>query len=183
MYRTALILNICLVSFLYSQTQAQTDIYGGLIGNTTWTTAGSPYVIHGDISIQNGATLTIEPGVHVEISSQDITFGGKDLSLTEIIVLENASLVAEGLQTDSIIFSLIPGSQADDLWYGIEAVSGSSLTMQYTSITNTHTALLLGQVVSSNLENCQISDVSNLGLDIQGNSGTAISINNLIILK
>ncbi len=42
-----------------------TDLYGGSVSGT-WTLASSPYRIHGEISIPNGQTLNIEPGVRVE---------------------------------------------------------------------------------------------------------------------
>ena len=41
-----------------------TDIYSGSV-NGTWWLASSPYYINGEITIQNGETLTIEPGVKV----------------------------------------------------------------------------------------------------------------------
>ncbi len=42
---------------------AQTDVSGDVSG--TWSTAGSPYNVTGDITLQQGAMLTIEPGVQV----------------------------------------------------------------------------------------------------------------------
>ena len=43
------------------------SIYGGWSGNVsgTWTVANSPYVVTGDIFVQNGESLTIESGVEV----------------------------------------------------------------------------------------------------------------------
>ncbi|MFT4704897.1 MAG: hypothetical protein ACI81R_002605, partial [Bradymonadia bacterium] len=41
---------------------AQTNVSGGINVDTIWTVAGSPYVMIGDVSVQTGATLTIEPG-------------------------------------------------------------------------------------------------------------------------
>ena len=47
------------------QLQAQTSIPAGNVSGT-WTLAGSPYQINGEITIPNASTLTIEPGVLVE---------------------------------------------------------------------------------------------------------------------
>lgn len=42
---------------------AQTPVAGAISANTRWTVAGGPYVIAGEVVIQNGAVLTIDPGV------------------------------------------------------------------------------------------------------------------------
>ena len=43
---------------------AETIIPGGAVSGT-WTQTGSPYLIEGDIAIDNSSTLTIGPGVDV----------------------------------------------------------------------------------------------------------------------
>lgn len=40
-----------------------------LSGSHTWTTSGSPYVLKANVTVGNGATLTIQPGVVVKIAS------------------------------------------------------------------------------------------------------------------
>ncbi len=47
--------------------QAQTNISAGNVSGT-WTKAGSPYKVNGNITISNGNTLTIEPGVRIEFA-------------------------------------------------------------------------------------------------------------------
>jgi hypothetical protein len=42
-----------------------TNVSGYIGANTTWTKANSPYVVKGNIDIDTGATLTIDPGVHI----------------------------------------------------------------------------------------------------------------------
>jgi hypothetical protein len=42
---------------------AGTNVSGPIITHTTWTLAGSPYIIDGDVTVNEGITLTIEPGV------------------------------------------------------------------------------------------------------------------------
>jgi hypothetical protein len=43
----------------------QTTINADITGPTTWTTAGSPYILEGPIFVRDGGTLTIQPGVIV----------------------------------------------------------------------------------------------------------------------
>ncbi|MCB0626000.1 MAG: hypothetical protein KDC43_19310, partial [Saprospiraceae bacterium] len=53
---------LCFSSPAFSQTTVSQNI----TQNTVWDLAGSPYVLTQNISVSNGATLTIEPGVVVK---------------------------------------------------------------------------------------------------------------------
>src|SRR3954468_841738 len=46
--------------------KSQTNVSGNIPGNTTWTKAGSPYILTGNVGVRTGYTLTIEPGVTIE---------------------------------------------------------------------------------------------------------------------
>lgn len=61
-----LLLSLVFANTLYSQTTLQ----GGIYQNTTWTLAGSPYVLTGSVVVFPGKTLTIEPGVEILIDNQ-----------------------------------------------------------------------------------------------------------------
>lgn len=57
---------------------AQTYVGGSISANTDWTLANSPYVVQSSISIIDGATLTIEPGVEVRFdpaTGMEVTTG------------------------------------------------------------------------------------------------------------
>ncbi|HXP49895.1 MAG TPA: hypothetical protein VN922_08080, partial [Bacteroidia bacterium] len=63
---------LVLLIFLYSITgsvYSQTIIKGGVYSNTTWTKAGSPYIIKDTVVVFAGITLTIQPGVVVKFDS------------------------------------------------------------------------------------------------------------------
>ena len=49
--------------------RSQTYINGFISVNTTWTTANSPFIINGNTILQNGITLTIEPGVVIQLDT------------------------------------------------------------------------------------------------------------------
>jgi hypothetical protein len=51
-------------------TLAQTAVSGGIYQNTTWTLAGSPYIVNSSIVVFPGNTLTIQPGVEIQINNQ-----------------------------------------------------------------------------------------------------------------
>ena len=52
-----------------SRAQTATTVIGTINSNTTWTKANSPYALIGPLTVNNGATLTIEAGVTVYITS------------------------------------------------------------------------------------------------------------------
>jgi hypothetical protein len=56
---------VCISSILtISNIYAQTDVPSGNVSGT-WAFSGSPFRVNGDITVPNGQTLTIEPGVNV----------------------------------------------------------------------------------------------------------------------
>lgn len=54
------------MTFAVTFLNAQTNVSGNISQNTSWTIAGSPYVINGVVTVLQGDTLTIEPGVVVK---------------------------------------------------------------------------------------------------------------------
>ncbi len=95
---------------------------GTLPGSQTWTAANGPYRIAGDLIIGAGSTLTIEPGVHVIISTG-----------SRITVAASAALIAEGTEFQPIRFMSAPGGGA---WNGI-LVNGA-LSSPPTRISHAH---------------------------------------------
>jgi hypothetical protein len=77
--------------FLVANVNASTSVSGTITADTTWTRAGSPYVLSGPVNVNSGATLTIEPGVTVDLYSYSLQVYG--------------TLVAAGTSDNKIVFT------------------------------------------------------------------------------
>ena len=77
--------------FVFIVSKSQTDVSGNIATNTTWTKAGSPYVLTGDVGVPSAYTLTIEAGVTVQRSG-------------DYEILINGNIQFNGSSADSIIF-------------------------------------------------------------------------------
>lgn len=98
-----------------------TDVVNNITENTTWTQAGSPYVIVRSpvVEVKSNATLTIEPGVTVKFQP------GRALE-----VIAGSSIVAVGTAGGNIVFtsnSLSP-AVGDWLHVGVSGSSGSAFS-------------------------------------------------------
>lgn len=71
---------------------AQTNVSGIISSNTPWTLANSPYIVTGNILVNNGVTLIIQPGVNVRFNS------GLSMQI-------DGMLLAQGTNSDSITFT------------------------------------------------------------------------------
>lgn len=151
---------------------AQTNVIGFISQNTTWTQANSPYVALGKIVVKKGVTLTIEPGVTVQL--------GEGHSLT----IEGA-LIAKGAADKGIKFT----SKDETSWGGIlfektsvgakfdkdgNYISGSIL--EYCTVER---AGIEASSVLSFINHCDISQSDGIGISIS-NVGTVIIRNSKV---
>ncbi len=136
--------------------QGGTGIPGGYVSGT-WTAAGSPYRILGDITVHGDSTLTIEPGVVVEFQNSSF-------------ILINGYLEAVGTEADSILFSGI-------FWQGIDfrdAPDSSHLTYCIVQDVEDWVTPLYGGITCMNcnpvISHCRISNNQG-GLELWGAGG------------
>jgi hypothetical protein len=109
-----------------------TTIAGGNIINQTWSPAGNPYIVQGDITVPVGAFLTINAGVNVLFASTDGLASGADASRVELIV--NGVLTVAGTAASPVTFQAQTGTAAG-IWYGIEPrATATSVTIDYALI-------------------------------------------------
>ena len=60
----------------FGTVQASTSVSGIISLDTTWTQANSQYELTGNVLVSNGVTLTIQPGVTVNLGSYYIQVNG-----------------------------------------------------------------------------------------------------------
>ena len=146
-----------------SAQESPTLVSGTINSNTTWTLANSPYVVTNKVTVADGITLTIEPGVVIKHDANDFTD----------IMTVNGTLLAQGTSTEPIIFTDI----ADDQFGGDTNDNGSA--------TGPHPGDWLGIQIqassegTSRLEYChfRFGGKGGLGLAAVRISGAAPTIN------
>jgi PKD repeat protein len=100
---------------------AQTNVSGFISSNTTWNLAGSPYIVTGNVLLDSGYCLTVEPGVIIKFNS------GKSLQIGGV-------LKAIGTAGNMISFTSNQSSPAMDDWDYIYFIN-TSMDYNYTTDT------------------------------------------------
>jgi hypothetical protein len=95
-------------SILLAHHARATNVSGTISTDTTWTLAGSPYIVTGSITVTGGATLTIEPGVTVRFGS------GRRLSIGS--ATSAGALVAAGTVGQKVLFTTNTEPPAPGQW-------------------------------------------------------------------
>ena len=163
-FRTKMMLLISVGLMAGMTGNAQTIINGGEVSGK-WTKAESPYQVNGNITVTQGTTLEIEPGVTVEF------WGYTGLTI-------NGQLLAEGTQSDSIVFT----RQSDYPYWGgltFSAQGESESVVKYASIKNVSSnGVVIITAGTVTLSNNTISN--NTGSGVYISSGTVTISNNTI---
>ena len=99
-----------------SPVEAATTVTGGNVINQTWTPAGSPYIIQGDVTVPAGAFLTVQAGTTVQFATSDGQGAGRNTSKVELSV--HGTLTVSGTLASPVNFQSQTGSSSGS-WYGI----------------------------------------------------------------
>jgi hypothetical protein len=167
LFSLALIFNLVLNGSVYA-----TDIYGNINTNTTWDTSGSPYVLHNDVAVNSGVTLTVMPGTVIKANP--------DVSTAKIKFTVNGTLSADAGAGNAILFTSGKTTQAQNDWYGIVFSSTSvGSVMKNVEISYADYAITIDNLAGTQLsaESLKIHDFSSYGIYLSGSS-TTVSIKN-----
>ncbi|MDP3069819.1 MAG: lamin tail domain-containing protein [Opitutaceae bacterium] len=93
------------------------NVAGSIAADTTWTAAGGPYQITAPVTVNNGVTLTIEPGASVYLAA--------GVGLT---VAAGGRLLAEGTEAKPIYFTRAPGATTNGGTLTINGAAGAPET-------------------------------------------------------
>lgn len=164
---------ICTCSLLAHFASAQTNVSGFINANTTWTLAGSPYIVTGNALLSQGFTLTIDPGVVVK-------FG------TSNALQIDGQLIAIGTPTQRIVFTSNQSSPQAGDWaklhfsdFSVNAVYNaqgnyvSGSIMKYCDVLYGGSAMygaLDIQQSSPYFNHCRIANSSWSGINFNGDS-------------
>ncbi|UCE38016.1 MAG: Ig-like domain-containing protein [Thermoplasmata archaeon] len=144
-----------------------TEIPGGHISTTTtWGVSGSPYIINGDVIVDSGITLEIEPGVEVK-------FNGKYNLYIE------GDLTALGNDANHITFTSNSGNPSSGDWDSIRINSTGHLRMNYCDVLYGNYAIYIHQASDNLVENTTISQNLRYGIYSTYSSNTQIKNSNI----
>lgn len=157
-----------------------TTVKGIISGNTVWTLGNSPYIVIGHVLVEEGASLTIEPGVVVKFDSS-------------YYLRIDGTLVADGTEEQKIVFTSNKKNPAPGDWDKIkftdtstdwDGVKGSvvrNAKIEYggSSIDWPYMGTIMGFSASPLIEKSKISDYSGHGIYTEGDSSPIIK-NNVI---
>jgi len=169
-----------------AETGGPTPVSGHLTVDTTWTLAGSPYIVVGGVIVDSDVFLTIEPGVVVK-------FGAGTNLVTD------GGLVAQGNATHKITFTSNATSPALGDWGGILIHSDAHCNITNSIIeyatTGIHFESYKGERarvfdhsrVTSNIVGIKVSgewwNVYSNGLTIEENSDCGIYVNGFLVIR
>ncbi|MFH1864808.1 MAG: right-handed parallel beta-helix repeat-containing protein [Candidatus Eisenbacteria bacterium] len=139
---------------------AQTYITGDITSSTSWTPAGSPYIIQADVEITGNSTLSIQAGVTVAFDGNYI-FG----------TAWGSALIATGTLGDGVLFTSNAGTPAPADWKWVVINGPNPSSFQYCTFEFAEQGLRVS-FSSPTVSHCTIRSCSSSGLFIGESSPT-----------
>lgn len=123
---------------------AETHASGIIDQDTTWSEDGNPYLIRGNLVVEDGATLTIEPGVMVKFAGFYSFY------------VENGSLVVTGSSDERVLFTSNNTVKKSSDWRGIRINSTGLGRFEYCDLEYAQQAILSYSPLT--IINCTVSE-------------------------
>jgi parallel beta-helix repeat protein len=164
-----IVVGALLLPFLLPPVATATTIVGGNLINQTWTTAGSPYIVQGDVTVPLGAFLTIQAGTVVEFTSTDGQVAGLDPARVELTV--KGTLNVNGSAASPVVFKAQTGT-APSTWYGI-VLQPTAATIQFATIQHAVAGILV-QSGSPTIDAVAVSD-NDTGISVVNSATPSIT--------
>lgn len=170
-----------------------TTIISSALGNaqiatdTTWGLINSPYLLKNNVNIQNGATLTIEPGVvvkaensiSIQVNSGGILNAQGNAPLPQHVVFtsDNDDSINGDTNSDGVATAAAAGD-----WAGISFNQGSDGTTRHASLKNAAHCLSIANS-SPVIDHMDVGDCSGYGIYVQTSVATqTANLSNISIL-
>ena len=141
---------VCSLFYVNATVYGATSYSGVINSNTTWTKANSPYTLTGSVTVDNSATLTIEPGVTINIPS-------------DCWLQVNGVLVAKGTSDQKI------NIQGGEIHF--EGASSGSI-IENSKLDSTNLVISSSPTISSSYIVGRASDTSSAAITITGGAPT-----------
>jgi len=148
---------------------------GAISGYALMTKANSPFIITGDIIVESGAQLIIEPGVQLRFSyiSDPENNGKEDTNVADLIVF--GKLLANGSEEEPILFTSneTPALKGD--WGGIRfSSSEGTSTISHATIEMAKDGVWTSSNCNIEISNCDIRTNIDYGVRLGNNSNATI---------
>ena len=151
--------SICLLA-MSVLVYAQTEVSGAITQDMTWTRAGSPYQVVGNLTVSQDATLSVKPGVHVRFEEG-------------VVFIVDGGMSAVGTSDDPVIFA--GSKQIADWWKGIQIRNSGWASLEHCRVSHSGRQSSFGvqKTGSGNLvvKNSTFSHTRGNGLWVVDNNG------------
>ncbi len=156
------LLAVAAALWLSASASAATNVPAGTIAaNDTWTVAGSPYTLGGDVTVAAGVRLQITGGASVEAPSG-------------VSLIVAGQLDAVGSSLSRIEFRPSPNNAS---WGGIQVTGAGRARIENATITNPSVGVRTLASGPLNLTNVQVAGTQTTSVWVDGGSGAATLLN------
>jgi len=146
-------------------------VKSGLVSvDATW---ASPVTVVGDVTVAEGARLSLSPGAAVRFETSDALYGGQDPGKCELIVM--GGIGVRGSQSKPVEFSSVSASPRAGDWRGIR-LSPTSSSDSLDNCVIRHAYIGIEACTTTvTVDSCSVSDFSVDGIKAKGSTVTITS--------